>query len=181
MLPQAAQACHGVCPAALAASLSPGCARRRSAGLPLTRARPLRLPGAPSLPPPLPPQACIPHKGGKGCTKKYMQSGAAEVSCKDGAISVNFTTTSGVAMLGQKDVKVSCDSEFSSPSTCAMGTPKGLVQVATESPNEVALKSPEWNDQCVCANGRRPIILIDVPEVIVGEACQKKKPKRRQR
>jgi hypothetical protein len=136
----------------------------------------------PRPPPPAPtPQACVPNSNNaKACTKKWMQTGAAEVSCNNGAITVNFTTTVGAAILGPNDVKVTCDSDFSTPSSCNLTPPKGMA-FSQNQPNALSMTSQEWNNQCICPNGRRPIIIINVPEIVVGDACPKKKKQRARR
>jgi hypothetical protein len=34
-----------------------------------------------------------------------------------------------------------------------------------------SLKSAQWDSNCVCANGRRPVLVIDVAEVLQDDTC----------
>jgi hypothetical protein len=93
---------------------------------------------------------------------------------------VNFTAAKGVSLTGYKEVVATCEgSDFSDMGTCGGGSGgSGDASKAdvtrTATPSTVQLRSPaQWDANCVCANtGRRPVMRIAVPEVVVGAACK---------
>jgi len=59
-------------------------------------------------------------------------------------------------------------------SSCDLTNSASTVQTRVASaPTAVALASSEWSSDCVCADtGRRPVMMITIPEVVVGAACK---------
>jgi hypothetical protein len=121
-----------------------------------------------------PPQACIQGASGKtSCSNRnFVTSGSADITCDAGGVlNVNFTSAKGVSLTGAKTVIASCDnSAFTSPSSCDITSKTATVRAA--GPGAVVVNSPEWDSNCVCKNtGRRPTMIVNVPEVIVGSIC----------
>ena len=123
-------------------------------------------------------KACITRKSGRGCTKRWIHTGSATVTCLQGrggaagTLRANFTDVRGVALLGARNVIATCGtSKFSHPSSCRLEN-NAVSMVRTATASSVSLGTQDWDANCMCrSNGRRPTIKIDVPYAVVGAAC----------
>jgi hypothetical protein len=124
----------------------------------------------------------------KKCVNRHIGSATATVSCipglagAPGTLAVNFTAAAGAAIGGysggymitsEPNVVATCaGSRFSDMSTCSPASAAATV-TTTAAASSVALASTEWDSNCVCtATGRRPVMKVDVPKVVVGAACK---------
>jgi hypothetical protein len=119
----------------------------------------------------------------KKCRNKYVTSANAVVSCipgvggAPGTLAFNFTAaTGGYLLTSTPTVVASCaNSKFSDMSTCSMSNPASLAKgvLASATAPSTTLASAEWDSNCVCtATKRRPVMKVDVPQVLCGGACK---------
>jgi hypothetical protein len=59
-------------------------------------------------------------------------------------------------------------------SSCDVAESANMAVQVSSAGSAVALSSPEWSSNCTClSTGRRPVLVIRVPEIVVGKACAK--------
>lgn len=63
------------------------------------------------------PQPCISNRANTRCTKKWMQAGAATITCSNGMINVAFRNAPSARMDSVKTVAATCESALHQPST----------------------------------------------------------------
>jgi hypothetical protein len=132
----------------------------------------------------LPIQACVfARPTSKKCRHRHIGTATATVSCipglagAPGTLAFNFTAAASAAgggymITSTPSVVATCaGSRFSDMSTCSPAS--AAMVTTTAAASSVAMASAEWDSNCVCtATGRRPVMKVDVPKVVVGAACK---------
>ena len=118
-------------------------------------------------------QACIPGKNG-GCKNRMLNTALATVICDGGALVAKMAMKAGLSALASPIVVATCDvSAFRDAGSCTLAN-KATTVTTLGGGNSVTLQSTEWDANCVCARtGRRPAIMITLPQVYTPSTCRK--------